>query len=239
MTRDADPVVLVTRPEPDGTAFLDLLRRAAPGPWRGVSAPLTRIAALPPPRPPEGAELVLTSRNALRASSPGAFAGRRAWCVGRATAAEARAAGLVIAGVGGGDADALVALVLKARPDVPLLHLRGEPSTGDVAGRLRAAGLRAEEAVVYRQEPAAPGPAFRGALGAAGGGLVVAPVFSPRGARRLSEEAGDAALHAVALSPAVAVAVSLRRARVEVCARPDGAAMVGAVAALLAPGGDP
>ena len=239
MTREVDPVVLVTRPEADGVAFVSALRRAAPGPWRGVIAPLARIAPLPVPPPPEGAEIVLTSRNALRALEPGALAGRRAWCVGPATAAEAEAAGLALAGVGAGGADALLDLILGARPEAPLLHLRGEPATGDVAGRLRAAGLRAGEAVTYRQEPAAPGPAFRAALAAAREGPVVAPVFSPRGARRLSEEAGDAALDVVALSPAAAAATSLPRARVAVCERPDGAAMIATVAARLAGGGGP
>ena len=230
-------LVLVTRPEPDGSAFLTALRRAVPGTWQGVCAPLGRIAPLPLPAMPERAELVLTSRNAVAAAA--VSGGRRAWCVGPATATAAESAGLAVAGVGTGGADALVALILRARPEAPLLHLRGEPSAGDVAGRLRAGGLEARDAVVYRQEAVPPGPAFREALEAVGTGrTVLAPVFSPRGARRLSAEAGWASLDAVALSPAVARALCLPGGRVAVCERPDAASMIAALAGRLG-GGDP
>ena len=169
--------VLITRPEPDGAAFACALRRATPGPWRAVLAPLQRVVALaPPPLPPE-AELIVTSRNAVRALGT-AGAGRRAWCVGRATARAAREAGLVPAlAEEPSDADALVATLLARRPGAPLVHLRGGHVRGDVAGRLRAAGLDAREAVIYRQEDLDPPPGRLAAL--AGPGPVIAPVFSP------------------------------------------------------------
>ena len=241
------PVVLITRPEPDGAAFAEALRRAAPGPWRAVLAPLARIASLPPPALPEGAELILTSRNAVRVlRASGALrgaAGRRAWCVGGATAEAADEAGLA-AVAGGGTADALVAEILARRPRAPLVHLRGAEARGEVAARLRGGGLDAREAVIYRQQALDPGPEARAALsGAAGGGAVIAPVFSPRAAALLTDAAraagGGRALHAVALSPAVAAALRLPGARVRVCDRPEAEAMVAAVAALLAGRAEP
>ena len=233
--------VLVTRPEPDGAEFAAALRRATPGPWRALLAPLQRIVPLPQPSLAPGAELVLTSRNAVRALGSAA-AGRRAWCVGGATAKAARAAGMEPVDPRGapvGDADALVAWILARAPRAPLLHLRGADARGAVAERLRAGGLAAEEVVVYRQEAIDPPPEALRAL--AGPGPVVAPVFSPRAALLLSRMAEGAAapIHAVALSPAVARALELPGAAVTVCPSPDGSAMIEALAPILRPPHDP
>ena len=227
--------VLITRPEPDGAAFVCALRRAAPGPWRAVLVPLQRVVALAPPPLPPGAELIVTSRNAVRALGT-AGAGRRAWCVGRATARAAREAGLVPAlAEEPGDADALVATLLARRPGAPLVHLRGGHARGDVAGRLRTAGLDAREAVIYRQEDLDPPPGRLAAL--AGPGPVIAPVFSPRGAALLSRaSAGFVGIRAVALSPAVAAALDLPGARIAIAARPDVPAMIEALAPMLRAG---
>ena len=236
----AAPVVLITRPEPDGAAFAEALRRAAPGPWRAVLAPLVRIVPQAVPDPPERVELILTSRNAVhawrRSGIPPAMRGRAAWCVGEATARAAREAGLVPVAAGEGPAngaDALVARIVERRPRAPLLHLRGEHARGEVAARLRAAGLDAAEAVVYRQEALGLDPRARAALA---GATVIAPVFSPRAAALLSRAAPDAspaAIHAVALSGAVAEALALPRARVTVSKRPDAEAMIEALVPLL------
>ena len=247
----AVPAVLITRPEPDGAAFAEALRRAAPGPWRAVLAPLARIVPLPPPALPEGVELILTSRNAVRALvasgiPPGAL-GRRAWCVGGATAGAAREAGLAPVPTDPdftGTADALVARIAAERPEAPLLHLRGEHARGEVAARLRAAGHDASEAVIYRQKALDFGAQARSALAGASGSPVIAPVFSPRSAALLSRAAAGvtprAAIHAVALSHAVAVTLDLPGAQVTVCGRPDAEAMIEALVPLLPPDiGDP
>ena len=245
------PVVLVTRPEPDGAAFAEALRRAVPGPWRALLAPLARIVPFPPPSLPEGAELILTSRNALRAlAASGALGdakGRRAWCVGPATARAAREAGLEPAGEGDGPegcADALVARLVARGPGAPLMHLRGDHARGAVVERLRLAGLRVDETVIYRQEARPLGPEALAALRGPTDGPLIAPVFSPRAAVLLSEAAAGlpsprADLRAVALSSAVAGALRLPGARVAVCARPDAAAMIETLAPLLHAGVEP
>ena len=237
--RRARPWCSSPRPEPDGAAFAEALRRAAPGPWVAVLAPLARIVPVAPPPLAEGAELILTSRNAVRAlEASGALrgvAGRGTWCVGAATARAAREAGLApVAGDPPGTADALVAWIASRRPAAPLVHLRGEPARGEVAARLRDAGFDASEAVIYRQEAVAPGPEMRAALAGEAGRAVIAPVFSPRGADLLSRAAGGvgaagAPLRVVALSQTVAAALRLPGAAVEVCARPDADAMIAAL----------
>ena len=102
----------------------------------------------------------------------------------------------------------------------------------DVA-RLQAAGLRATGAVIYDQRPCPLTDAARSLLD--GQGPVLVPLFSPRTAALFAETAPHrAALWVAALSPAVASALgNLPVARLATASRPDAAAMLAAIAALI------
>lgn len=162
----ADPVVLVTRPEPGATRFA---RRLQAEGLRTVVAPLMRIvpvdhdaAAL---RQARG--LIFTSAHAVPAAGPGR--GRRAICVGPATAEAADRAGFDVT-VGPGDAAGLMPMLADLGDG--WLHPHGR----HVAAELPVPGI-----VVYDQEPMTlPADAARLLRTPA---PVIVPVFSPRSAR--------------------------------------------------------
>jgi uroporphyrinogen-III synthase len=77
--------------------------------------------------------------------------------VGARTAGAARAAGFV-AIEGPGTAEGLSALILAQHPAGRIVHARGAEAALPLAQALAAAGLPAQEAIIYRQESAALSP---------------------------------------------------------------------------------
>ena len=221
----AAPLLLVTRPDPDGTATAAEI--AARLPVETIVSPVvarTDTGAVWQGPAPDG--VILTSSAALSTLAAQALpSGLPAWCVGDRTAEAAERAGFA-ARSANGDADALVALVTAERPAGLLVHLRGENSRGDVAGRLRAAGLSADDLVVYRQSARPLTDAARAALD--GDAPVVAPLYSPFSARALADQGPfRAPLHLVAISEATAQAASgLPAESVAVAEVPSGNAMI-------------
>lgn len=224
--------LLLTRPEAASRRFLEACEARM-----GVSIPalvspvmaIRPIGVLLPGRP---AAVILTSENGAARAGDLGLRGMAAWCVGPRTAEVACAAGLRPIEAGP-DAEGLVQALLAARPPGLLLHLRGEHARGDVVERLRNGGLIAMEAVVYRQEAQAPGPAARAALD--GPGPLVVPLFSPRSAVLLADWEPAAALHVIAISPAVAEAARVLCPESLALARsPNGDAMVETTVARLA-----
>jgi len=232
------PIVLITRPAAQAAEAAAALRAARPG-LRVVTAPLMEIVARPLAVAPEGyAGLIFTSVNGVAAfAAASGLRDRPVWCVGDATAAAARETGFaapVTAGPAGGDAESLLRLLLGARPDGPLLHLRGAHARGDLAPRLTAAGLPCDATVIYDQTEIPVGPEGRDVL--TGRTPVVLPLYSPRSARLAARAilhvSATAPLHPVAISPAAAEAWAATRTEVpRICTRPDGAAMLQAVLA--------
>lgn len=217
--------LLITRPEALSSRLVDALAA------RGVQAP-TVISPVIEIRPrdvtlPEGAELVLTSQNAVPVLPAGRW---RAWCVGDRTAEAAAAAGLQAVSAGG-DAEALLRLLLKARPG-PLIHVRGAHAAGEIVERLREAGLAAEEVVAYDQVPLRLSAEAAALL--AGRGAVVMPLYSPRSAGLVAAHPGPwrADVRAVAISPAAARAFG-RPAHITIAGAPNGEAMEGAIVQAL------
>lgn len=235
------PRFLLTRPAAQGARFAADLRAAFPG-ARVTHSPLMAPVFAVPALPDTGfAALVLTSETAvqgyrrlpaqMRADLP-----RLAFCVGDRTARAARAAGLR-ARSAQGDADALVALVVAERPAGRLLYLHGADLRGDVAERLNCAGTKTHSALIYDQKAQPLTPAARRLL--AGRAPVIAPVFSPRTAGLLAAQAppgpGRAPLWIAALSPAVAqAAAALAPDRMVTADRPEAAALIAALTALIA-----
>ena len=224
--------VLLTRPLPAARRFLAALEAAHGAPLPVILSPVLEIRPVEVVLTERPAAVLLTSQNGAGRAGDRGLQGLPAWCVGAQTAAAARAQGLEPLEAGP-DAEALLGRLLEARPPGLLLHLRGEHARGDIAARLRAAGLRAEEAVAYRQEPRPPTPEARSALD--GPGPLVVPLFSPRSAALVVAWHPRAALRVVAMSPAVAdAAAPLRPERLLVADAPSGSAMIEATLRALA-----
>ena len=234
---DARPraTLLLTRPRAMSERFADeIAERDLP--LDIVIAPLMEIvpADAPPPLTDDTGVIFTSSQAALLA---GAGDGRRAWCVGVRTVEAARSAGFD-AILAGACADELVAMLLKERPAGPLVHLRGRYQRGDVAARLRDAGLPVTSHVLYDQVQVPPGAAFEMALDRAP--LFVA-LFSPRSATLFATAAkgmwnpkqDDAVF---TLSAAVKAALPPEWAgKTHVSERPDGPSMIDAVARRIFP----
>ncbi len=179
---------------------------------------------------PEVAGLIFTSANGVaQAGRLGAPRGLPAFCVGQKTADAAQAAGFVPR-VGPGDADGLIAAIIKDRPREPLAHIRGEYARGAAAEMLEKAGIACHDVVAYAQRPRTlPDTAVK-AL--AGKFPVVLPLFSPRTGTILSGQGPfTAPLHIAAISQAAQP--DLATAQLEIAMQPDEDAMIDATIACL------
>lgn len=137
--------VLVLRPEPGASRTAALLGQAGMEP---VVYPLFDVEALAwePPDADAFDALLLTSANAVRHAGPALarYGALPCYCVGEATAAAARDAGLADVRVGGGDAATTVPLLL-ADGRSRVLHLGGS----DVRS-FDSLGMHIERVAVYR-----------------------------------------------------------------------------------------
>lgn len=230
------PPLLLTRPRAASARFAEQWKAAAGAGAAVLIAPVTEIVPLPGAPDPAGySGVVFASENAVAAlgAAPRPIP---AWCVGTRTAAAAEAAGYA-ARAAGGDADALVNMILASGAPGPLLFARGRESRGDIAARLRDAGVPCDEAVVYDQRAAALAPEAGTLLG--GTAPVLVPLFSASSARRLAAALSGlpvrAPLLVAALSPAVAEAWNgPAPARLAVADAPDAGAMIRALLSLRA-----
>jgi uroporphyrinogen-III synthase len=232
------PLLLLTRPRPQSERFA-LEARAACPPHAVLVAPLTEIVPLPVEAAAlDGAALIFTSVNGVAAVAdvPG-LAARVAWCVGPATAAAARAAGFDVHEAGG-DAAHLLDDLRAARPEGPLVHVRGRHVACDLVAALAPEGVRVHALIAYEARAVPWDAAVMAAL--RGARRVVAPLFSPRAAAEFAARIGGASprdLRIVAISTACAARLpaDLRAAAI-VAERPDGAAMLRALSAALGDG---
>lgn len=201
-------MVVILRPEPGASATLE---RAKAARIHAVAIPLFEVVPVEwaAPRAGDFDAMLLTSANAAREGGPelAALRGLPAYCVGEATAAAARDAGLRVAGIGAGGAAALVDQV----PDgLRLLHLTGvehQPVSG-----VAAIAVYTSRAI----EPPPPLAALRGG---------VAMVHSARAGERLAElvgDRGDIAIAAISAAAAEACGVGWRTVRT-IDAPADGA----------------
>jgi uroporphyrinogen-III synthase len=206
----AEPLVLVTRPEPGGA---ETAARVEALGLRALLAPALVLTPLAHPPLPPAQALLLPSRAAVRAVEP---SGIRVLGVGEATAEAARARGFSRVEAAEGDAVSLVAHCrAHLRPeDGPLLLAVGAGYSLELATALRQAGFRVVRRVVYAAAEAPTLPPD--AVSALDGRMVThALFFSPRSARCIldlmaSHGLGGAArgIVAIAISPRVAAALS-------------------------------
>ena len=236
MAAQSRPTLLLTRPEPAATRFAAQLRERFGDGLEILSSPLMAPVFLAPTLPGGWQGTIFTSETGVEGLRR--LTGRRgpAVCVGPRTAEAAQAAGWQ-AEVIGGDANGLVAaLTRQPRPGL-WLHARGREAAGDLAARLRTAGMSVTEAVVYAQEPRPLTEAARARL--MEGAPVIVPLFSPRSAGLFVAQTGGtvAPLLVAAISKAAADAVGpLGALRVECAPTPDGPGMLTALARLMGAG---
>ena len=244
MARQSDPSpvpatdvpVLLTRPEAEARTFALALESRFGAAVRPVVAPLMAPRFLAPDLPEGDFDaVVFTSAQGVKAARHLRLAlPHQAFCVGRKTALAAEAAGFQ-AMSSERDADALVRMILAARPGERILYLRGVDTRGEVAERLNAAGVNTESAVVYRQEPQALGLAGTALLQRPG--PVIVPLFSSRSAelfRRAVPPEARASLFLAAMSQAVADSLgNLPRVALKIAPRPNAENMLDAVGNLL------
>ncbi|SNS09165.1 uroporphyrinogen-III synthase [Antarctobacter heliothermus] len=226
------PILFLTRPEAASARFAEQCGDSGLR-FDTVISPLFRIEATGPlPDASAAGGLIFTSANGVAVWL--AQGGRRdlpVYTVGDATARAAEAAGMR-AHSAGGAADDLIDWLIAHTPDLPLMHLHGRHTRGDVAERLTKAGLTCGSAVIYDQ-PAQPLSAeARAAL--LGTTPVIVPVFSPRTGELLAQERAQAPLLVAAMSEAVVNALGpLHKRDLKVAARPESEAMREVVSDLL------
>ncbi len=224
------PTLLMTRPRPASDRFVAALPPALRRRIAVCHNPLIEIV------PRDGAldlgparGLIFTSANGVAAAA--AATDRRdlpCFCVGAATTRAARAAGWEATDCGP-TGDALVTRLMADLPKAPLLHLSGAHRSGDIAGRLSAAGCATAVHVLYDQELRPLGAAARAILER--GGPAIVALFSPRTARQFAAEAaGLGGYRVAALSAAVAEPLENRpETPVFIAERPDADAMAALV----------
>lgn len=228
------PTVLLTRPAAQSASFAQSLQARVEG-LRVIVSPLMATVfhtVSLPKEPLQG--VILTSQTGAEA------AGRLrtqlpdlAYCVGDRTAQVAREAGFRVQSAQG-DAEALLALILREKPQA-LIHLRGREARGDLAQRLSAAGVFTQERVVYAQDTQPLSDEAVAVL--SGKAPVLVPLFSPRSAEILGAAWQGLATHAplvvVAISQAVAEAAAFCPTKPVLAAHPDAPSMLDAVLAQL------
>lgn len=228
------PILLMTRPRAASERFVarlpdDLKRRVEP-----AYAPLIEIL-------PTAGEIAFgDARGVIFTSAHGvAVASGRtrrrdlpAYCVGTSTTESARQKGWTAVCMGETARD-LVQGLLESDAPGPLLHLSGVNTRGDIAETLSAGGRPTRRQAIYDQPLQAFGASELALI--TSGRPVVVPIFSPRTARHFADQCpAHAAIHLIALSPAVAEPLSvLSDCIVTLSEKPNADSMVSAIESLV------
>ncbi len=223
--------LLLTRPKAQGLRFAKQLRAGLGQTFQITYSPLIQPVFLHPPlSKTQYHAVVLTSETAAMAAESYDGLPKLAYCVGDQTARAARRAGFVTQSAAG-DAEALIRMILQTFPNQPLLHMCGTDTRGDVAEKLKKAGIETHTLIVYRQDPAPLTKAAKHIL--EGIRPVIVPLFSPRTAQIFAAQAepiATAPLYVVGLSAAVMDAVgALPCVGFETATDPNAEAMIAAV----------
>lgn len=219
------PIMIVTRPEPQGAEFALAVCDAWDAPIEIIFTPLLKIVPVSVTDDLSGVGAVIfTSVNGVaQATRLGLLPGIVAYCVGERTASAAADAGFApIAGPG--DAEQLTKFILSQCPKGGLAHIRGRHAQGNIAQALTGAGLTCRDVIAYDQLAQPLSDAAQQAL--QGQNPVVVPLFSSRTCT-IFKQGGpfSAPLHIVAIS-AAALPVELPAETKIVAMTPDGPAMI-------------
>ena len=224
--------LLLTRPEALSREFAGIVAARMPARFAPIISPLMQITSEPCSLDiSEAQALLFSSRNAVAE-----FAARSserhlpALCVGDRTAEDAEKAGFSAMSASGDVSDLMVLAENSYLPDHGMfLHFRGSESVGDLAGSLNAAGIPAEDRIIYDRRPLSLTEEAKTAL--SGPETVIAPVFSPRTAAHLCtellENPDTHKILAIALSQKVADRIDpTTNARILTANSPDAEAVI-------------
>ena len=230
------PVLLLTRPEPQSQRFAAQFRQRFGADWPILISPLMALVATAPvPDLAPFAGLILSSESAVAMlAGSGQKVTMPCYCVGARTADAARALGARVVAVGQDAAD-LAGMMTLLAPQGRMVHLCGTHVAGDLANGLNSARIETVSCVIYDQiAQRLSGPALDLL---AGSRPLLVPLFSPRSAKLFQDQtpASGAPLWVVALSPAASGAMTRQVARRGVAVRPDGAAILDAMAEMISP----
>ena len=143
--------VLITRPEPDASAFAAMCAANGMSP---ILAPLMEIEIKRRPADLEGVgALAFTSANGVRAFAANSTIRKQiVFAVGRATADAARKEGFAEIRIAAGDVAALARTIADARAEIDgaVLHVAGSDRAGDLIAALDGHGVPAQRAVLYK-----------------------------------------------------------------------------------------
>lgn len=191
--------LLLTRPAAASHAIWEALNFDTRQLLQPIISPLIEIVKMTGD-PDVTGSVIFSSVNGVLNSTAGD--GRTAYCVGMMTTQAALDAGWA-AIQAGETADQLVTYLLNRDVGVPLTHLSGVHTRGNIVERLGAAGVKATRIVVYDQKTCALTSQATEALSTNFPLLV--PLFSPRTACSFTDQFnGRAVLHIIALSQDVA-----------------------------------
>ncbi len=215
------PTLVLTRPEAQSRALAAELAAELGPNIPIVISPVLEIEGTGTAVDLSGyAGVILTSANAVRFAPD--LAGIRAYCVGERTAEAARNAGADVKLVAQ-NADDLVA---RLKGPGPLIHLRGEYARGQIADRLKSAGIDTHEAVIYRQNDCPLSEEARELI--EGETAVILPLYSPRSAELVGAQVEHVGRRVRALAISLEAAKRWRAETgtdAEICPWPTGAEM--------------
>ncbi len=225
--------LLLTRPMAQSRALVKEIETKFPDKAICLISPMMAITPIGDlPEPSKYQAILFTSVNGVQAFADLGGNHGKCFCVGNRTVQAAQAAGLNAVSANGAAVE-LVALVERDIDPVdgPILYVRGEHTAGDVAENLIAQGFTVDQAVLYTQQECELTDAARDAL--AQGAVQGLPLYSPLSARRfvdiMAKNPGLPTQNLVALCISQNVAAELRHltfGRIEIAAKPNGAAML-------------
>ncbi len=237
LTLSNRPTLLITRPETQAREFVRALERRAGRSIETVYSPLTKIVPLDAEIDLTGvSHLLFTSANGVeQLANRVEERGIPALCVGATTTNSARSAGFEATSADGTATDLLqLALAQHQVKAGRILHVGGKEISFDLAGSLASQGVNADRLVLYRQIPLALNDVAHTVLMTT---PVMAPVFSMRGAKAISQEVENIPVLNISLvcisSEIAAILAALPNSAVLLAERPDRAEMITALLRLI------
>ncbi len=142
-------VIWITRTQPSADESAISWQKAGFVP---LVSPLLTIKPVPHDPLPKSAILIFTSKNGVDHAGPPL--GRRAICVGDATADHARGVGYQdVVSVAGTSKDITSWIIQHLSQDQPLIHVSGRHIRGQISEDLHASGYKASRMITYASAP--------------------------------------------------------------------------------------